>query len=191
MDYYDDPKNVADYFMLTQDIDSREVVETFREYLDPGATVLELGMGPGKDFELLNQYFRATGSDRSKIFLERYRQKDQQADLVRLDAITMETDRRFDAIYSNKVLHHLTKAELEQSLRAQLRVLKPDGILFHTFWYGQDEGELPGLRYVYYTEDSFREVLDNRAEIITAQTYAEMDKKDSIYFVIGKHGHPS
>lgn len=188
MDYYDHPKNVEDYIKLAQGLDGRELVELLRTYLNAGATVLELGIGPGKDLELLSQYFRVTGSDKSDIFLERYRQKDQAADLVWLDAVTMEIDRRFDAIYSNKVLHHLTQADLKTSLQAQLQVLRPGGVLFHSFWYGDDAGEVAGLRYVYYTEASFRRILNGAGEIVAAERYTEMDYHDSIYFVVKKNG---
>ena len=84
-------------------------------------------MGPGVDLDILQQYYQVTGSDRSTIFLERYRQQHTAADLLQLDALTMDTDRRFDAIYSNKVLHHLSRTELQQSLLAQAAVLHPEG----------------------------------------------------------------
>ncbi len=44
-----------------------------------------------KNVDLLNQVYRATGSDNSNVFLELYREKYPSADLLRLDAVNMET----------------------------------------------------------------------------------------------------
>ena len=50
-------------------------------------------MGPGKDVDLLSKYFNVTGSDNSEIFLERYRKRNPDADLILLDAAEMQIDR--------------------------------------------------------------------------------------------------
>ena len=138
MGYYDDPKNVQQYIEMAEGYDGRELIAALARHLPAGATVLELGMGPGKDLDLLKQTFRATGSDFAQPFIDRYRKQHPQADLLLLDAITMEAaidaGRTFDAIYSNKVLYHLTLDELRASLRNQARVLDPGGLLLHALW---------------------------------------------------------
>jgi SAM-dependent methyltransferase len=127
--YFDDEKNVEDYIRMAEGYDGRELIEILKTYLQPGATVLELGMGSGKDFELLSETYQVTGSDYSTVFVDRYRQKDVEADLVLLDAVTMDIDRKFDCIYSNKVLHHLTRDDLKLSLQRQAVVLNDHGLL--------------------------------------------------------------
>ena len=69
-------------------------------------------MGPGIDLKMLNKHFRATGSDNSQFFLDRFRNSDCKADLIYLDAVELDTEKSFDCIYSNKVLHHLTDGQL-------------------------------------------------------------------------------
>ena len=120
--------------MATMDGD---LVAKLGEYLPAGSTVLELGMGPGKDLALLREHFQATGSDSSPIFVERYRAAFPAADVLLLDVVTMETDRRFDAIYSNKVLYHLSRQRLAQSFQRQAAILNTSGILLHSFWVGE------------------------------------------------------
>ncbi len=91
--------------------DGAELIALLRRYLPEGSSVLELGMGPGKDLDLFRQSYRVTGSDISRVFLDRYRKDHPEADLLLLDATSMDTDRTFDCIYSNKVLHHLSRPE--------------------------------------------------------------------------------
>jgi len=53
----------------------RGSISALTKFLPAGATVLELGMGPGVDFDLLSQHYQVTGSDNSQVFLDRYREK--------------------------------------------------------------------------------------------------------------------
>jgi hypothetical protein len=101
--YSDDEKNVEEYIKMAEGFDGRELVDVLRKYLAVCATVLELGMGPGKNLELLSGFFQVIGSDTSRVFLERYGKANPDADLMLLDAVTMDRDRRFDCIYSNMV----------------------------------------------------------------------------------------
>jgi SAM-dependent methyltransferase len=143
-------------------------------------------MGPGKDLDLLGECYKATGSDNAQPFLDRYRRLHPQADLLRLDAVTVDTDRTFDAIYSNKVLIHLTRDQLWASLHGQARILNPGGILLHSLWYGEGEEEIHGVHFAYYTEATFGDLIDDRFEILETVRYAELETDDSFYVVLRK-----
>ena len=186
MGYFDDKKNVEEYVGMVEGLDGRKLIEILKKYIKKGATVLELGMGPGKDFEILSEWYQVTGSDNSAVFVERYRKKDRRADVLLLDAVKMEINRKFDGIYSNKVLHHLTRQELTESLKQQGAVLNRNGILLHSLWYGDKEEEMSGLRFVYYTEETFRAIVGGEYEVVESERYTEMEPNDSIYFVLRK-----
>jgi SAM-dependent methyltransferase len=191
MGYYDDPENVQEYIEMAEGYDGRELVKALSKHLRPGATVLELGMGPGKDLDLLNETFQATGSDYARPFLDRYLDQHPHADLLLLDAVTLDTDRTFDAIYSNKVLYHLTQEELCRSLRQQARILNPGGVLLHSLWYGEGEEDLHGLHFVYYTEATLTELVGDEFEIVETACYTEMEADDSFYVVMRRQLTPS
>lgn len=186
MGYFDDEKNVADYIRMAEGFDGREFIPVLQKYLRPGATLLELGMGPGKDLDLLSTHFQVTGSDSSQLFLDRYLKSRPSADVIWLDAVTLESDRTFDAIYSNKVLHNLTTKELTESLQRQGQLLNDGGVVLHTLWYGDGEEEFSGLRFVYYTEASFSQLLCADFEILETARYSEIEPDDSFYVVLRK-----
>jgi SAM-dependent methyltransferase len=186
MGYYHTPESVDQYIDMAEGYDGRELIEVLKKYLPPGSTVLELGMGPGKDLDLLGESFQATGSDVSPSFLDRYRAQHPGADLLLLDAVTLDTQRTFDAIYSNKVLMHLARDELRASLRRQAEVLHDGGLLLHSFWYGDQVEEFSGLRFIQYTVVSFAQVVGPELEMVEAERYTEMEQDDSIYFLIVK-----
>jgi len=180
MGFFDTEKGVNEYIKLAEGYDGSEIIKQLQTHISPGSKVLELGMGPGKDLEILLQYFQATGSDNSEIFVNRFLKLHPQADVLVLDAINIKTDRRFDAIYSNKVLQHLSKSEAEQSMTAQHKVLNVGGIAYHALWFGDKCEEFEGLKFQQYTEHSFTEILQGQFEIIDTNIYTEMESNDSI-----------
>lgn len=189
MDYYDDAANVDRYIEAARGFDGADLIRVLSEFLEAGSSVLELGMGPGKDVALLGERFAVTGSDRSPVFVDRYRRDHPGADVLLLDAVTIDTDRRFDCVYSNKVLHHLSDAELAQSLERQSRVLNPDGVAMHSFWYGSGEEDFHGLRSVSRTEDDLRRLLSPSFDVLKMERYREFEDGDSIY-VLAKLKRP-
>ena len=55
-----------------------------------------------------------------------------------------------------------------------------------TLWYGDKEEEMSGLRFVYYTEDTFGEIVGSEYQMVEATRYAEMEKDDSMCVVLRK-----
>lgn len=186
--YYENEQNVANYIKFTPAHDSALLIDLLTAELPAGASVLELGMGPGKDFKRLSEHFKATGSDFSHTFLNRYRALDDTADLIHLDARSLETDRRFDAVYSNKALIHFSAAELQQSFDRQHAVLNDQGLILHSFWYGEGEAEFSGLTLVYHNERDLADMLGERFEILALERHAKMADGDSIYVLARKRG---
>lgn len=184
MGFFDTEKGVNEYIKIAEGFDGAELIKILRKYLPDGSSVLELGMGPGKDLDILQKYYSVTGSDNSKIFLEKYKQKNPDADLLFLDAVSLKTNRKFDGIYSNKVLHHLTIEDLKRSLKKQKEILNPQGVLFHSFWKGNKTEKMKGLLFVYYEIEILKELFQPEFEILALETYSEMEKDDSIYAVL-------
>ena len=185
-DYYENPANVENYSKFTPSNDGGELIDALCKWVPDGASVLELGIGPGKDFKLLCEHFKVTGSDFSKAFLDRYRALDPDAELLQLDARTLATERRFDAIYSNKVLMHFDAVELRQSFARQHEVLNKDGLMFHSLWYGEGQNEFGGLTLVYHNEKDLTAMLEDSFEILALEKHAKMKEGDSIYVVARK-----
>ena len=186
MDYFKDEKNALDYIKMVEGYDGRDLIEILKNHLAPGSSVLELGMGPGKDLEMLSETYKVTGSDYSEAFIEIYRKQGKVADLLVLDGITLETDRKFDCIYSNKVLIHLTREDMKVSIARQKNLLNEGGILIHTFWKGDKEEEKHGILFVYYTEDQLLETTKDDYDLLEIGTIKDLEDDDSIYIVLRK-----
>ena len=186
MEYWNDKKNVEEYIKMSEGYDGRELIDILKKYLPEGSSVLELGMGSGKDFDILNETFIASGTDISSVFVEMYKKNHKNADVFVLDAINLQTERKFDCIYSNKTLQHLTKSEFIQSLKKQKELLNPNGILFHSLWQGDTEEFYGNLLFVYYTKETLTNIVRNDFDIIEMNSYTEMEEQDSLYMILKK-----
>ena len=182
MGYYDNRNSVQEYIAMAEGYDGSMLIDVLKKHLPTGSTVLELGMGPGKDLELLGTDCVATGSDHSELFLDLYRENHPDADLLFLDAVSLDTDRQFDCIYSNKVLIHLSELELRASFARQAAVLNPRGLLMHSFWYGDQHG----LTFYYYTEPVLTQLAGEAYTILDVARYKEIVEGDSVYLLMQK-----
>ena len=186
MDYYENKDNVEKYIKFIPSHDGAFLVDCLTDHLAAGSTVLEVGIGPGKDFDLLSRHFAMTGSDLSNVFLDLYRNRNPDADLLRLDARTLDTDRTFDAIFSNKALIHMGRDDLSASFARQHAILNTGGLILHSFWHGTGEGDFDQLRLVYHDEQGLTDMLEALFDIVDIGRHAKMADDDSVYVVARK-----
>ena len=186
MGFFDTEKGVDEYIKMAEGYDGTELIKILQEYLPENSTILELGIGPGKDLDILSKTFTATGSDNSSAFLDRYKKNNPDSDLLKLDAVTLDTDRTFDCIYSNKVLHHLRREDLKRSIQRQTEIIKPNGIIFHSLWKGDGDENYDGMLFTRYQIEGLKQIIGDGFDILEMKAYTEMEKDDSIYVVLRK-----
>jgi len=186
MTFYDDPKNAEDYIDMAKGYDGAELIALLSPVLDEGANVLELGMGPGVDLDILAKRYKVTGSDNAPYFLERYKNHHPDADLIELDATKINTTRKFYCVYSNKVLHHLADDELDDSFANQANALIENGLILHSFWLGDEIMQMHGMTFHYRSIKDVTDRLAAHFELIDAQSYTEMDADDSFWILARK-----
>ena len=184
MGFFDTKEGVEEYIKMADGYDGAELIKILQKYLPINSTVLELGIGPGKDMDILKKSYKVTGSDYSQIFLEKYKEKNLDADLVNLNAVTLQTDRKFDCIYSNKVLHHLSREDLVKSFQRQKEILNPNGIVFHSFWKGNETENMEGLLFTYYEIEDLKKITESNFDMLDSKIYTEIEKEDSIFTIL-------
>lgn len=186
MGYFHHEKKVKEYIKIAKGYDGRELITVLNKYLPQNSSILEIGMGPGTDLAILEKFYEVTGSDYSEIFIELYRKQHPKANLLQLDAVTLKTEQKYQGLYSNKVLIHLTREELKQSIKRQADVLEPEGIVCHSFWCGKKEENYDGLIFIYYTTEQLQDLFKETFDIIEIEKYKEMELNDSIYIIARK-----
>ena len=181
--YYHSKESVDEYISLSQGINGSNLILQLKDILPAGAKVLEIGSGPGSDYELLRETYDVVGSDLSEEFLTRLRQRFPDGEFAQLDASTLEVERTFDGIYANKVLHHLTDEELASSMQRQAELLAPGGIICLSFWKGEGSEVFKGMFVNYHSEEGIRSFLDGLFEVIILEEYEEFEAGDSLLLI--------
>lgn len=183
MEFYNDRLKVDEYEKMCDEYDGTKLYKVIDKYLTKGSTLLELGSGPGNDIQYFQSKYKVTGSDLSDEFLLRCRKRFSDIPFMKLDAVLIETKEVFDCIFSNKVLHHLDRRNLEKSLIRQQQVIKPNGIFAHTFWLGDKEFTMEGMLFVFYDRDELLSLVSKYFTIRKTYDYEEFEEGDSILIV--------
>ena len=184
--YYHSKESVDEYISLSQGFNGSNLIAQLEKVLAAGASVLEIGSGPGKDYELLRKNYEVVGSDLSEEFLSRLRERFPDGEFAQVDASTLEIDRKFEGIYSNKVLHHLSVDELLCSFHRQNELLVSGGIICHSFWKGEGSEVFKGMYVKYHSQKDLSGILDGLFEVINIIEYAEFEAGDSLMLLARK-----
>lgn len=155
--YYD--ANAKAYFDKTVKADMSNTRNRFLEYLEPGSKILDAGCGSGRD---------------SRVFLDAgYSVKafDASSELAALASgytgrpvacmtfHDMKWENEFDGIWACSSLLHLNPADLRDALDRIYTALKPGGVFFTCFKYGNQVWSDDSRDFYNQTEGSLTELL--------------------------------
>lgn len=186
MDFYNDPDKVVEYEKMCKDYDGSDLYKILYKHLIENSTLLEIGCGPGNDIAKLKNNYTVTGSDLSDEFIKLCKNRYPDVDFLKLDAVKIKTDQKYDCLFSNKVLHHITKPELEQSFKRHQSVIKENGLFAHTFWLGEKEFTMKGMLFVFHTREKLLELISKYFTVVDTYEYEEFEPGDSL-FVLAKN----
>ncbi len=65
MGFFDTENGVEQYIKMAEGYDGAELIKNLQKYLPKSSTVLELGIGPREDMDILKKSYAVTGSDNS------------------------------------------------------------------------------------------------------------------------------
>ena len=185
-DYYKTKESAEEYIKLAKDVNGKQLIEKLEQVLPPKSVVLEIGSGPGSDWKILNKSYRVTGSDNSIEFLNHLVAENPNGEFLDLDAVTLSTNKKFDGIYSNKVMHHLTDKELADSIKRQGEILNPNGVICHSFWKGEGSEIFKGLFVNYHDLVDLKAFFKEHFEILSIALYDEFEDDDSLLLLARK-----
>src|SRR5690606_13252190 len=151
MNYYD--AKSQEFIDSTLSLDMSALYAQFEPHLNKDALILDLGCGPGRDLKYFNQKYKAIGLEPSKT-LATFARDYSGAEVIEADIQSFETDIKFDGIWACASLLHLKSSELSPVFKKLSGMLKPNGIIYTSFKYGNFEVERNGRYFTDLTEES-------------------------------------
>ncbi len=167
---------VKNYYEMMKDFDNHFVTDYVKGKLKPECRILELGSGTGSDYKILRRKFHhIVPSDYSDAFIAEYKRRHNEK-FIKLDAITLTIDQRFDCIYSSKVLNSLSIDNLSKSIKRQAEILTVNGAIIHTLWCGN-----PNIDESFIPYDTLVAIFEKYFNIVEITKYKEADYTDADY----------
>lgn len=112
-------------------------LDPFLDRLEPGARILELGCGAGRDaLRMIERGFVVDATDGSAAMARKASERIGQEVRVLLFG-ELEACEEYDAVWAHASLHHVELPELHDALARIARALKPGGWHFANFKLGQ------------------------------------------------------
>ena len=154
LDYYD--SSGEQFVRDTLEIDFHEIQDEFLSYLKKGAKILDFGCGSGRDAKyFLDKGYSVEALDGSET-LCRLAAKYAGIPVRHQLFQELEEKDRYDGIWACASVLHVKKTELPDVFQRLTRALRPGGILYVSFKYGEFEGFRGGRYFTDFQEDSFR-----------------------------------
>jgi SAM-dependent methyltransferase len=140
--YYD--AHAAEFCENTASVDMSELYAPFLAEIPTGGRILDAGCGSGRDsLAFLKAGYEVVSIDASlEMVKATSKLTGKNALLLALDEIEFENE--FDGIWACASLLHVSRRDLDSALGRFTRALKPNGVFYLSFKYGDAERVVRG-----------------------------------------------
>lgn len=173
--YYQD--NAQTFFDGTVNVDMSSLYETFTRHLAPGTRVLDAGCGSGRDAKAFKEMgYRVEVFDASPAMVELAREH-TGLPVHLMTFADVDWKEEFDGIWCCASLLHVPAVELPGVMRRLADALKPGGVWYVSFKYGDGEREVDGRRFTDMDESDLKMLLFAMTEIEITSLWTTQDKR--------------
>lgn len=156
--------------------------QEFSDLLKEGATILDLGCGPGNVGKFLvnqNKGYKITGIDLSVEMLKAARQNVPNAEFIHGDIRHLTLGEKFDAVIISFCIIHLTNDETVELFQKIHELLEENGLMYVSFMSGGTPGfdkvsfSRSCMFFNYYSPEEVVKLLESMGYIIKAKHFRE------------------
>lgn len=173
--YYD--QNAQTFIQGTLAVDMQALYTRFTACLPPHAQILDAGCGSGRDslfFRL--QGYEVLAIDACETFVAHTRSyAGVAAQCLRFDQLEFESC--FDGIWASASLLHLPLDELAETLQKLAKALRPAGVLYASFKYGDFAEFRHGRWFTDLNETRLQSLLQGVPELKILETWQSSDAR--------------
>lgn len=157
-------KHAHEFSKKTENLDLDNIRQLFIHHLSPGARILDLGCGSGRDsVAFLSAGYKVTAIDASPAMVHLALKLGIKARVMKFDEMRFKSE--FDGIWACASLLHVPKKEISSVLIRCEKALKPGGIFFITLKEGTGERIAEDERFFsYYKLEEFMTLLSKVGE---------------------------
>lgn len=170
--------NAESFAANTVAVDFSQIQQEFLSTLPPGANILDFGCGSGRDTKyFLEQGYKVDAIDGSPM-LCKLASTHTGIKVRQMLFQELHAKEKYDGIWACASILHVAKNELPDILQRMHNALKPDGIIYASFKYGDFEGERNGRYFSDFTEESFYKMVKGIHGLVMEKMWITGDVRD-------------
>jgi SAM-dependent methyltransferase len=147
------------------ELDMGDILDKFIGYLPESGEIMDLGCGSGRDsLYLIDRGFGVTAVDGSKEMCELASIHIGQ-DILEMQFSELDFDEVFDGIWACASLLHTTPDEFEDIFGKVIKCLKPGGVLYMSFKYGEFTGFRNGRYFNDFKTKEMKDIINRFSEL--------------------------
>ena len=175
IDYYN--KHAEEFTTSTFEVDMKSLYQPFLAELPEGARILDVGCGSGRDtLAFKNKGYQVDAIDYSEELVKK---------ASRLTGIPIklksfyEVDdyEAYDGIWACASLLHCERNHLKEVIGKLVSALKPNGVLYMSFKYGNGDREKDGRKFTDLDEVQAQALLEQFDNVQQIQQWITVDKR--------------
>ena len=171
IEYYNN--NTVDYELMTSSLDMSALYMKFQNYLSEKSYILDLGCGTGRDANhFLRVGYKVDALDASEKMCK-LAARNRQINVRMMKFDELDDINKYDAVWACASLLHVPYDNLGNAIYKIEKALKPNGILYVSFKYGNFEGYRDSKYYTDMTEIRFKEITSRSGLILMEQWISE------------------
>jgi SAM-dependent methyltransferase len=175
IDYYN--KHAEEFTASTFEVDMESLYQPFLALLPESAHILDLGCGSGRDsLTFKNKGYRIDAMDYSAELVKKATEltgiQVKYQSFYDLSEVAV-----YDGIWACASLLHCERKRLAEVLEKMLRTLKPDGVIYMSFKYGDSDREKYGREFTDLNEQQAQELLAQFDQVSWVQQWITIDKR--------------
>jgi SAM-dependent methyltransferase len=173
--YYN--KNPRKFSQETLSLDMEVAYSPFLSELSPRGSILDVGCGSGRDsLYFKNLGFAVVSMDPARALAElAEKELGLKVQIGRVQDLDNVED--FDGIWACASLLHVSHAEMLLVFQKLAKALKPKGVLYCSYKYGEGEVEKGGRRFSNFNETDFKSFIKTTKLFETKQLWKTTDQR--------------
>ena len=175
IDYYN--KHAEEFTASTFEVDMESLYRPFLAELPEGTRILDVGCGSGRDtLAFKNKGYYVDAIDYSEELVKKATRLTGIP--VKLESFyEIDADEAYDGIWACASLLHCERSRLKEVIGKLLRALKPNGVLYMSFKYGNSDREKEGRQFTDLNEAQAEILLGQLENVQQIRQWITVDKR--------------
>lgn len=175
IDYYN--AHAEEFTNSTLYVDMESLYQPFLAFLPEHAHILDLGCGSGRDsWAFKNKGYEVDAIDYSEELVKKATEltgiQVKHQSFYELNEVAV-----YNGIWACASLLHCERHRLAEVLQRMLRALKPDGVIYMSFKYGDSDREKDGREFTDLNECQAEELIEKFSHVSLVHQWITVDKR--------------